>query len=311
MEMLQWLSGAKTKLGVIALILVQGFISSNTWAYYDNKNIHLEAYTAQDLSLVIEDFQVKIKILEGHIQSAKRNIDWLVGKINRIEDSGRSVSWVMKNSVIKKEKRIQILNGKKKRLEDLLAKYRKIYVAKQNEMVSADKHKGIKPIATAVQKFPEVAQDTQGSFDKGKRVRIEAAVKKAGLGDWVDVVPSYDGCAKLENTLPILFSSGSASLAKEYQSFLKKLANFLKSYDVKVYVNGFADPDPIKTPRYPSNFELGASRAANVVHAMVKNGLKPGIFNIGSTGEYRFPAKNPSNKKSFQRRANLTVVFSG
>jgi len=313
MEILQWLSRNRFKWILVALILVQGFIFSNAWAYYDKKSVHLEAYTAEDLTLIIDDYQIKIKILEDQIQSAKKDMDWLVQKVNRIADSGRTVSRVMKTSVIKKEKRIQVLANEKKRLEGVFAQYRKTYDAKQKKMAPAAKikPKAIKPIATAVQKFHKAAQNTQVSFNKGKRARIEAAVKKAGLGDWVDVVPSDDGCAKLENTLPILFSSGSASLAKEYQAFLKKLADFLKSYDVKIYINGYADPDPIKTPRYPSNFELGASRAANVVHTMVKNGLKPGIFNIGSTGEYRFTAKNPSSQKSFQRRAKLTVVFSG
>jgi len=311
MKLLQWLFRAR--MGLMVLILVQGVVFSNAWAYYDKNNVHLEAYTAQDLVMIVDDYQVKIKILEEQIQSAKKDMDWLVQKINRIADSGRMVSRVMKNSVIKKEKRIQSLAKEKKRLKGILAKYSKTYAAKQRKEAPAPKAapKKIKPIATAAPKFQKPAQETQASFDKGKRARIEAAVKKAGLGDWVDVVPTDDGCAKLENTLPILFSSGSASLAEAYQSFLKKLSDFLKSYDVKVYVNGFADPDPIKTARYPSNFELGASRAANVVHAMVKNGLKPGIFNVGTTGKYRFTAKNPSNKKSFQRRAQLTVVFSG
>ena len=100
---------------------------------------------------------------------------------------------------------------------------------------------------------------------------IEDAVKKAGLEDWVEVMESDGSCAKINNTLPILFSSGSAALAKEYKSFLRKLARFLKPYDVKIYVNGYADPDPIHTKKYPSNLELGASRAANVVH---ENGEK-------------------------------------
>jgi len=100
-------------------------------------------------------------------------------------------------------------------------------------------------------------------------------------------------------------------VSKEYQSFFKKLASFLKPYDVKVLVNGYADTFPIRTKQYPSNFELGAARAANIIHALVKQGLKPSIFKIETTGEYRFAAKEPSKQKSFQRRAQVTVIFSG
>lgn len=139
---------------------------------------------------------------------------------------------------------------------------------------------------------------------------IEAAVQKAGLADWV-TINGDETCLRMETTLPILFTSGSAKIAKAYQDFLQKLAKFLKPYDVKVLVNGYADTDPIHTAQYPSNFELGASRAANIVHELVKQGLKPSIFKIETTGEHRFAALEPSPKKSFQRRARVTVIFSG
>jgi chemotaxis protein MotB len=115
----------------------------------------------------------------------------------------------------------------------------------------------------------------------------------------------------MKTTLPILFSSGSATVAREYKLFLKKLAAFLKPYDVKVLVNGYADTVPIKSKKYPSNFELGAARAANIVHQLVRSGLKPAVFKIASPGEYRFAAKEMSKQKSFERRAEVTVIFSG
>jgi flagellar motor protein MotB len=125
------------------------------------------------------------------------------------------------------------------------------------------------------------------------------------------VVSGDDTCLRIQTTLPILFTSGSAKVANEYQPFLKRLASFLKPYDVKVLVNGYADTVPINSKQYPSNFELGAARAANIVHQLVNQGLKPSIFKIETTGEYRFAAKEPSQQKSFQRRAQVTVLFSG
>jgi len=207
--------------------------------------------------------------------------------------------------VLSKEKKADWLGKQKVRLEELIASYIKVYHAKTNTLKRkiVVKSTPVKSIVTTV-KVPDA------SMAQGKISDIEMAVKKAGLEDWVEVLNGDGGCAKINTTLPILFSSGSAVLAKEYRSFLKKLASFLKPYDVKVYVNGFADPDPIRTKRYPSNLELGASRAANIVHEMVRYGLKQGIFKIGTTGEYRFSSKSLSQKKSFQRRAQVTVIFS-
>nr|WP_320017293.1 OmpA family protein [uncultured Desulfobacter sp.] len=236
----------------------------------------------------------------------QKELNWLILKINRISDSGRSIPNLLHDSVELKEKKFYQLEAQKKRLAGTVAKYQKIYDIKKNreKKTTQIRVSSTPDMKDSVKKIGK--SNVPANFSD-----IEQAVKKAGLEDWVEVMGSDGCCAKINNTLPILFSSGSATLTKEYKSFLKKLALFLKPYDVKVYVNGYADPDPIHTKKYPSNLELGASRAANVVHEMVKNGLKPDIFKIGSTGEYRFAAKMQSLKKSFLRRAQLTVVFSG
>lgn len=134
-------------------------------------------------------------------------------------------------------------------------------------------------------------------------------IKKENLEDWVRVVENGP-CLKLDTTLPILFSTGSAEVADEYKPFFERFARFLDSYDVRVQVNGYTDSDPINTEKYPTNFELGAARAANVVHELVKNGLKPSIFHIGSTAEHRFQAAGRSDMKSMERKAEVTVIFT-
>ena len=90
-----------------------------------------------------------------------------------------------------------------------------------------------------------------------------------------------------------------------------RIAKLLKVYDVKIMVKGYADIDPIHTKKYPSNFELGAVRAANVVHELIKNGLKPSIFQINSSGKYRFSANRELKQKALERRAEVTIVFIG
>ena len=273
---------------------------------YQTLQLDPETYSIIELEGILGDYRTQVGILNEQIHDTQKALDWLIVKINRISDSGRSIPKLLHDSVELKEKKIYQLKAQKKRLAGTVAKYQKIYDIKK---AREKKRTQIRVLS---------APDMKDSVKKSKKCYvptelpdIEQAVKKAGLEDWVDVMEADGSCAKINNSLPILFSSGSAVLAEEYKSFLKKLALFLKPYDVKVYVNGYADPDPIHTHKYPSNLELGASRAANVVHEMVKNGLRPDIFKIGSTGEYRFAAKMQSSKKTFQRRAQLTVVFSG
>ena len=139
---------------------------------------------------------------------------------------------------------------------------------------------------------------------------MQAANEKVGLQDWVEIVGSGT-CLRLETTLPILFPTGSAVIAGEYKPFFRKLAELLKPYDVKILVNGYTDTVPIHNKKYPSNFELGSNRASNVIHQLVAYGLKPSIFKIESTGEYRFAAKKSSTQRAFERRAEVTVIFAG
>lgn len=285
---------------LIPLYIILFYYANIATGAYQTLKLDPETYSIIELERILGDYQSQEGVLTEQIHDIQKDLDWLIVQINRISGSGRHVPQLLHDSVDLKEKKISRLGAQKKHLAGVLAKYRKVYDIKKGQ---------IKVSSTPDMK--DSVKRADKSNVQAKHPDIEQAVKKAGLEDWIEVMAADGSCAKINNTLPILFSSGSAALANEYKSFLKKLALFLKPYDVKVYVNGYADPDPIHTKKYPSNFELGASRAANVVHEMVKNGLKPDIFKIGSTGEYRFAASMPSSKKTFQRRAQLTVVFSG
>jgi chemotaxis protein MotB len=257
-----------------------------------------DAYSIEELGRLIKDYQSQVRVFDTQIKDVENNLNWLELKIKRIEDSGRKVQNQLKASVKKKKEKRGLLKKRKSQLEKVVDRYEVSY---KNMKSSLQQKTSIKSrsIETIVGKPSRKVSD------------LEIAIKQSGLSDWIEVSSREDGCFIVKNTLPILFSSGSASLAKEYHSFLGKLAGFLKPYDVRVFITGYADSDPIKTLKYPSNFELGASRAANIAHGLVKFGLKPNIFKIGTTGEHRFAAKEPSKKKSFQRRAQITVVFSG
>ncbi len=271
---------------------------------YNVNTVDTDKYSLTELKVLVGECKSQVRVINQQIHDTQKNLDWLVLKISHISDSGRNVSYLLTDSVRQKKEKIFLLENRKERLEKALAIYQKAYDIRKE----TDTHTDIWVSDAA--KGKSGIKEPNKSIVQAKLSDIERAIKKADLEDWVEALGGDGGCAKINNTLPILFSSGSAALAGEYKLFLKKLSQFLKPYDIKIFVNGFADSDPIHTQKYPSNFELGASRAANVVHEMVKNGLKPDIFKIGTTGEYQFAAKTPSSKKIFQRRVQLTIVFS-
>ena len=117
---------------------------------------------------------------------------------------------------------------------------------------------------------------------------VKEEIHGAGLDQWMTVGMGRRGL-EIRTMLPILFPSGSAQIAASYDPFLKDLAKFIQARPFHVYVNGFADIDPIKTKTYPSNLELGSARAAAVVHALIGAGAPKDSFKITSTGDHRFP----------------------
>ncbi len=318
---------------ILLLIMVIGFVFPSmifSAGYQEEKLFDGEFYTTEDLRRKIEHHTKQVDTLKKQIKSLETDIDWLVLKINQIEDTGRTASYSLKNSIKAKEKKVQTLSRSKSRLEYLVQYYSAMldstkkqeldeifnnkvpgFKMKEKPRLRSEKKIEKKSIiaSTPVAMTPVLKLD-QDLYDGVSKLELETAVKKAGLSDWVEIVGT-GSCLRIETTLPILFPTGSAKLAGEYKSFFKKLAGFLKPYDVKVLVTGYADKVPIQNKKYPSNFELGATRAANIVHQFVSYGLKPSIFRIESTGKYRFAAKQPSVQKSLERRAEVTVIFSG
>ena len=74
----------------------------------------------------------------------------------------------------------------------------------------------------------------------------------------------------------LLYASGSAELKKSAIQTLRDVSQALGDVDLNEYmitVEGHTDDTPIKTSRFPSNWELSAGRATSVVRALVEGGL--------------------------------------
>jgi len=320
------------------VVLLCIFIPSFVWSagFQEEKLFDSEFYSPQELRTMIEQHNQEIRILDDKILSLKKEIDWVILRINQVEDSGRTATSNQKASISRKEKQIQSLQKSRNRLESLV-KYYSSMLGRANKAADLEEIYNKKTSSPELKKTPvlqkkkatgkrhapatasapplvqkKILSVKTGSKRYGRisKAELQLAIDRSGIGDWIEIVGTGT-CLKLETTLPILFATGSAKIADEYKSFFNTLAEFIKPYDVKVLVTGYTDKIPIKNTTYPSNFELGATRAANIVHLFVSNGLKPAIFKIESTGSNRFAAKQISKQKALERRAEVTVIFSG
>ena len=76
-----------------------------------------------------------------------------------------------------------------------------------------------------------------------------------------------------------LFGSGSATLSRKGRGIVDEitatLTDIVSDYHLTMDVEGHTDDVPIRSFRFPSNWELSASRAANVVRKMTESGGIP------------------------------------
>ncbi len=93
-----------------------------------------------------------------------------------------------------------------------------------------------------------------------------------GLGDDIDIVVN-DKSISFRINSEILFSSGGADLGLEGLGVLRKLVTVLNSTPHQIVIEGHTDSVPIRSYRYPSNWELSGARAGSVVRYLEANGV--------------------------------------
>jgi chemotaxis protein MotB len=108
----------------------------------------------------------------------------------------------------------------------------------------------------------------------------------------------------------VLFKSGSARLSKKGTETIWKVANVLKDIPNKQYqIEGHTDNVPIRSERFPSNWELASARALNVVNIMMDAGMAADRISAASFGETKPVASNDSKEgRALNRRIDVVIV---
>lgn len=108
----------------------------------------------------------------------------------------------------------------------------------------------------------------------------------------------------------ILFDSGEADLKGQANIILEKIADKVKDIDNRIRIEGFTDDKPIETLRFPSNWELSASRAISVVRYFVEEeGMNPDRFSFTGWGEYKPISSNDTKQgRNKNRRIEITIL---
>jgi len=152
-------------------------------------------------------------------------------------------------------------------------------------------------------------QNKRMAIDAANRVRKE--IEKDKMEDAIKVNVTETGIA-IKIADPVGFESGNADVKPEMYSVLRTLSGIINEAPTSlIRVEGHTDNVPIHSARYPSNWELSAARALNVVKYMAQNGnVDPARLSAIGYGEYRPLAPNTTieNRKS-NRRIEIYVDY--
>jgi len=108
------------------------------------------------------------------------------------------------------------------------------------------------------------------------------------------------------------FDSGDASIRPDVAPMLHIIAGSLEKIPNHIRIEGHTDSVPIRTARFPSNWELSTARATSIVHYLLTHHqFEPTRLSAAGYGEFRPIATNDSSDGRSQNRRVDIVILSG
>ena len=115
----------------------------------------------------------------------------------------------------------------------------------------------------------------------------------------------------------LLFDSASADLQLEGKEKLREIGKTLKEtttqipndIDWVILVEGHTDKRPIKTVRYPSNWELSTARANSVLKLLLELGFNPSRLAAAGYGEF-YPISNGNTDADYQQNRRIELKLT-
>lgn len=145
---------------------------------------------------------------------------------------------------------------------------------------------------------------------KQRLQKLREYLERNGLKDKVGIEVTEDG-VRTVITDSVMFESGRAKLIEPARTVLQLLAGVIDREVKSVAVEGHTDSRPIRTSKYPSNWELSTARASSVVRFLQQHEevLDPGRYAAIGYGEYRPVTTNATAEGRAQNR-RVEILFS-
>ena len=115
----------------------------------------------------------------------------------------------------------------------------------------------------------------------------------------------------LEINASALFNQGDAELQSASLKTLSEVASILGTATQAIEIEGYTDDVPIKTPRFPSNWELSSARASSVARLFIEHGIVAGRLTVVGSASNNPVARNDTPEgRARNRRMTVTLLSS-
>jgi chemotaxis protein MotB len=173
--------------------------------------------------------------------------------------------------------------------------------ANENEVLlkSLVEHRDAKLLEQA-RKRQQAMQDIVKSLNQ-----IMAPLVKSGM---VSVTETARGVV-LEIKASVLFDQGNADLHSASIAALSDVAKTLEDSEQAIEIEGYSDDAPIKTARFPSNWELSSARASSVARLFIDQGVAASRLTVvgGAANSPVAPNDTPEGRAR-NRRITVTIL---
>ena len=106
----------------------------------------------------------------------------------------------------------------------------------------------------------------------------------------------------------VLFSPGQAQLEPTSIQALRSVGSVLAPTEFPIVIEGHTDNQPIRTPQYPSNWELSAVRATTVLRLFVDAGVSPQRLTAIGYGE-QHPVESNETLEGRARNRRVSILI--
>ena len=163
-------------------------------------------------------------------------------------------------------------------------------------------------------------QDAETRLEELRRQKAAAEARAATFRGLVEKLRSMIDSGQLKVSIrngrmlivlpnDVLFDSGRTDLRQAGQATLRQVAEVLAGIaDRRFLVAGHTDNVPIRTARFPSNWELSTARAVEVTKLLVAGGMKPTLLGAAGYAEFDPVAPNETVEgRALNRRIEIIL----